>query len=162
MDSKLVLVVDDEEEVTYALQAFFMKKGYKMLIALDGIEAMRLLKERNLDLVLLDMKMPGVNGIEVLKFIHTLPERPKVIVVTAYDVQYQEMVERIGVDGFLTKPFGVQAMTSTVEAVLEGKQVQTLSSAIKEVANEIYHLEDSKEVIDTRCGSYQVSIKDVF
>jgi len=134
MESKLVLVVDDEEEVTYALQAYFMKKGYEMLISLDGLEAMRLLKERKLDLVLLDMKMPGVNGLEVLKFIHTLSPRPKVVVVTAYDVQYQEMVEKIGVDGFLTKPFGVQAMTSMIEQVLEGKQVQSLASAVAEMA----------------------------
>ena len=118
--TKRVLVVDDEPEVTFALQVFFLGKGYEMLTSLDGLQAMRLLKHQPIDLVLLDMKMPGVNGIEVLKFIHAECPSTKVIVVTAYDVQFQEMVEQMGVDGFLMKPFGIQALTQTVERVLSG------------------------------------------
>lgn len=118
--TKRVLVVDDEPEVTFALQVFFLGKGYEMLTALDGLQAMRLLKQQPVDLVLLDMKMPGVNGIEVLKFIHAERPSTKVIVVTAYDVQFQEMVEQMGVDGFLMKPFGIQRLTQTVEQVLTG------------------------------------------
>jgi len=123
MSGKRVLVVDDEPEVTFALQAFFLGKGYEMLTALDGLQAMKLLKQHSIDLVLLDMKMPGVNGVEVLKFIHAETPNAKVIVVTAYDVQFQEMVEQMGVDGFLIKPFGIQALTKTVEYVLAGKPV---------------------------------------
>ena len=120
--TKRVLVVDDEPEVTFALQVFFFGKGYEMLTALDGLQAIRLLKQHPVDLVLLDMKMPGVNGIEVLKFIHAECPSTQVIVVTAYDVQFQEMVEQIGVDGFLMKPFGIQALTQTVEQVLSGRR----------------------------------------
>lgn len=121
MDRKLVLVVDDEPEVTFGLQAFFMAKGYEMLTALNGIDAMRQLRQHAIDLVLLDMKMPGVNGVEVLRFIHAESSRTKVIVITAYDAQFQERVERLGVDGFLMKPFGISALTSTVEQVLSGR-----------------------------------------
>lgn len=119
---KRVLVVDDEPEVAFALQVFFFGKGYEMLTALDGLQAMRLLQQHPVDLVLLDMKMPGVNGIEVLKFIHAERPSTRVIVVTAYDVQFQEMVEQMGVDGFLMKPFGIQALTQTVEQVLSGRR----------------------------------------
>ena len=122
MDKKRVLVVDDEPEVTFALQAYFLGKGYEMLTALEGIQAMRYLRQHGIDLVLLDMKMPGVNGIEVLKFIHSQSPSTKVIVVTAYDVQFQEMVEQLGVDGFLIKPFGIEALTTVVENVLTGRQ----------------------------------------
>ncbi|MBI3322802.1 MAG: response regulator [Candidatus Omnitrophica bacterium] len=118
METKRVLVVDDEPEVTFALQAFFIGKGYEMMTALDGLQAMRLLRQHPVDLVILDMKMPGVNGIEVLKFIHAQSPSTKVVVVTAYDVQFQELVEQLGVDGFLIKPFGIQALTSTIEEVL--------------------------------------------
>lgn len=120
--TKRVLVVDDEPEVTFALQVFFFGKGYEMLTSLDGLQAMRLLKQHPVDLVLLDMKMPGVNGVEVLKFIRAECPSTKVIVVTAYDVQFQEMVEQIGVDGFLMKPFGIQALTQAVEQVLSGQR----------------------------------------
>ena len=120
--TKRVLVVDDEQEVTFALQVFFLGKGYEMLTALDGLQAMRLLRQHPVDLVLLDMKMPGVNGVKILKFIREQAPSTKVVVVTAYDVQFQEMVEQIGVDGFLIKPFGIQALTQVVEEVLAGKK----------------------------------------
>ena len=119
--TKRVLVVDDEPEVTFALQAYFLGKGYKMLTALNGEKAMQLVRESPIDLVVLDMKMPGVNGVEVLRFIHSQTPRSKVIVVTGFDDQYREMVDRIGVDGFLTKPFGIEALTTTVEDVLSGR-----------------------------------------
>ena len=115
-------MVDDESEVTYALQAFLLGRGYEMLTALDGIQAMRDLRQYSIDLVLLDMKMPGVNGVEVLKFIHAHSPSTKVIVVTAYDDQFQEMVEKLGVNAFLMKPVGIEALTGTVEEVLEGRE----------------------------------------
>ncbi|MBI3317572.1 MAG: response regulator [Candidatus Omnitrophica bacterium] len=119
--TRRVLVVDDEPEVTFALQAYFLGKGYEMLTALDGLQAMRYLHQHAIDLVLLDMKMPGVNGVEVLKFIRAKSPSTKVIVVTAYDVQFQEMVEQLGVDGFLIKPFGIEALTSSIQGVLAGR-----------------------------------------
>lgn len=119
--TKRVLVMDDEPEVTYGLQAYFLSKGYEMLTALDGIQAMRLLlRQHPIDLVLLDMKMPGINGVEVLKFVQARSPETKVIVVTGYDDQFQDVVERLGVDGFLLKPFGIEALTSIVEKVLFG------------------------------------------
>ena len=120
MSSKRVLVVDDEPEVTLALQVFFLGKGYEMMTALDGLQAMKILRQHPVDLVLLDMKMPGVNGVEVLKFIRAEIPSTRVVVVTAYDLQFQEIVEQIGVDGFLMKPFGIQALTHKVEEILSG------------------------------------------
>lgn len=121
MVHKRVLVVDDEPEVTLALQVFFLGKGYEMTTAMDGLQAMKILRQHPVDLVLLDMKMPGVNGVEVLKFIRAEAPATRVIVVTAYDLQFQEIVEQIGVDGFLMKPFGIQALTQKVEEVLSGR-----------------------------------------
>ena len=135
--ARRVLVVDDEPEVTYALQAYFLGKGYEMLTALDGIEAMRHLHQHTIDLVLLDMKMPGVNGVEVLKFIHAQSPQTKVIVVTGYDEQFHELVERLGVDGFLIKPFGIEALTGTIEEVLIGRHdAKPLLSVEPEFAEE--------------------------
>ena len=120
--AKRVLVVDDEPEVTFALQVYFLGKGYEMLTALDGTSAMNLIRQNTVDLVILDMKMPGVNGIEVIKFIRSSSPETKVVVVTAYDVQFQEMIEQLGVDGFLTKPFGIESLTHTVEEALAGRK----------------------------------------
>ena len=135
MKSKKVLVVDDEPEVTYALRAYFLGKGYEMLTALDGMRAIHILRQFSIDLVLLDMKMPGVNGVEVLKFIHGETPSTKVIVITAYDVQFQGAVEQLGVDGFLMKPFGIEALTSTLERVLLGGEKGTSSISHEEASS---------------------------
>ncbi len=159
---KHVLVVDDEPEVTFALQAYFLGKGYEMLTALDGMQAMRHIRQHSVDLVLLDMKMPGINGIEVLKFIHVQSPQTKIVVVTAYDVQFQELVERLGVDGFLIKPFGIESMTAIVEKVLAGS-----SPPQKQTAEESVHRGETEAVPKAKLlfiepSEYTYKIKEVF
>ena len=158
--TKRVLVVDDEPEVTFALQAYFLAKGYEMLTALDGIQAMRYLRQHSIDLVILDMKMPGVNGVEVLKFIHAQSASTKVIVVTAYDVQFQELVEKLGVDGFLMKPFGIEALTLTVEDVLAGRH--SLRAAVHEEPPEADGPKPKARLLFVEAGEYTFKLKEVY
>ena len=160
--SKRVLVVDDEPEVTFALQIFFLGKGYEMLTALDGLQAMRLLRQHPIDLVLLDMKMPGVNGVEVLKFIRAECPSTQVIVVTAYDVQFQEMVEQIGVDGFLMKPFGIQALTQTVEQVLSGEKPHSLRVPEPQEAVESSLGHPKARLLFVEPSEYTYKVKELF
>lgn len=161
MSNRRVLVVDDEPEVTLALQVFFVSKGYEMLTALDGLQAMRLLKQHPVDLVLLDMKMPGVNGVEVLRFIRAEAPSTRVIVVTAYDIQFQEIVEQIGVDGFLMKPFGIQALTQKVEEVLSGRvsghAVEALAAAVIPAVEQPH-----ARLLFVEPSEYTYSLKEVF
>ena len=121
-----VLVVDDEVEVTYALQAYFQKKGYEMVTAFDGTQAMAVLETTPIDLVLLDLKMPGVNGLEVLRYLRSQRPQTRVVVITAFDDEYRGLVESMGVHGFLNKPFGVEALTHTIERVLGQSVERTL------------------------------------
>ncbi len=159
--TKRVLVVDDEPEVTFALQVYFLGKGYEMLTALDGLQAMRLLRQHPIDLVLLDMKMPGVNGVEVLKFVHAQCPATKVIVVTAYDVQFQETVEQMGVNGFLMKPFGIQALTQTVEQVLSGKQAVPAHSEPRE-SERISQARPKARLLFVEPSEYTYKVKEIF
>ncbi len=160
--SKRVLVVDDEPEVTFALQVFFLGKGYEMLTALEGLQAMRLLRQHPIDLVLLDMKMPGVNGVEVLRFIRAECPSTRVIVVTAYDVQFQEMVEQIGVDGFLMKPFGIQALTQTVEQVLSGEKPHPLRAPELQEPGEASLAQPKARLLFVEPSEYTYKVKEVF
>ncbi len=158
-----MLVVDDEHEVTFALHAYFMGKGYEMLTALDGMQAMRLLRQHPVDLVLLDMKMPGVNGIEVLKFIHSQTPQTKVIVVTAYDDQFQEIVEKLGVDGFLIKPFGIEALTFTIERVLSGKVPEGMGALASEESTNVMRGPKARaKLLLVEPAEYTYQLKEVF
>jgi DNA-binding response OmpR family regulator len=119
--AKRILVVDDEKVITKTLEHYFAKKKYKMFTAFDGNNAVNILKEGAIDLVLLDIMMPHLNGIEVLKTIRQKYPNTKVIIMTSYDAKYKQEAERLGVDGFFAKPFGVGALTKRIEEVLKAK-----------------------------------------
>ena len=123
MDKKgLILVVDDEKEVTMSLKGFFTALGHDMLTALDGKEALQLIDSVSPDLVLLDMKMPGVDGIQVLKYIREKKPKTKVIVMTAYDKDVKREVEKIGIDGFFAKPIDLSKLLDRIRYVLETRE----------------------------------------
>jgi len=130
-----ILVVDDEKEVTYTLEGFFLARGYKMLTALSGDEAIIVIEQKRPDVVLLDMKMPGLNGIEVLRYIKKNYPEIKVIVITAYDEEYRERAEQAGAESFLSKPFGLKVLTETIEEVLSKKRLQKFEKeeSLKEI-----------------------------
>jgi len=120
MDKKgVILVVDDEKDVTMSLQGFFTALGHDMLTALDGNEAIKVIDSVSLDLVLLDVRMPGVDGIQVLKHIRKNKPRAKVIIITAYDKDVKEEVERLGIDGFFAKPIDLSNLLERIRYVIE-------------------------------------------
>ncbi|OIO38861.1 MAG: hypothetical protein AUJ75_02195 [Candidatus Omnitrophica bacterium CG1_02_49_10] len=120
-EAKKILVVDDEKEFTNTIGEFFEKSGYSMSTALDGNEALVKLDSEKPDLVLLDIKMPGINGIDVLKAIREHHKGVKVIIITAHDEENEKAVRDIGVDGFFAKPIGLQALTDKISEILGSK-----------------------------------------
>ena len=80
-----MLVVDDEEKVTQTLRSTFIKQGYNVMTANDGSEANRVINETPLDLILLDIEMPGVSGFEVLQHVkNTHPDKNPDVFINWY------------------------------------------------------------------------------
>lgn len=142
--SKKILIVDDEEALTNILGEYFQKeKGFSIFTADDGEKAEQLIKKEKPDLVLLDMKLPKVDGIEVLKLLRQDYPETKVIVMTCYDVEYKKQMDTIGYDYFFTKPLsisdleskvnklmGIGVPTSKKESVLSGKDDAILAARL--------------------------------
>ncbi len=126
---KKILIVDDEKDVTLVLKEFFASKGYETLTAFSGREAMDLLNNPGIGLILLDMQMPDMSGIEILKKAKSAYKDIKVIVLTGFSDEYKEEAEKIGCDAFLTKPFSVKALITVAESVLNGKKESGESAA---------------------------------
>ncbi len=118
----IILVVDDEKEVTMSLKGFFSAIGYDMLSAFDGKEALDIIKSISLDLVLLDVRMPGVDGIQVLKYIREHKPKTKVIIMTAYDKEAKEEVEKLNIDGFFAKPIDLSKLLDRIRYVLQASK----------------------------------------
>lgn len=122
----VILVVDDDAKITTGLKGFFATLGYDMLTAFDGTEAVKVIDSvKNLDLILLDMRMPGVNGETILKKVRKERPKTKVIVMTAFDKEVKETVEKIGVDGFLPKPIDFSRLIDRIQYVLKAADKDT-------------------------------------
>jgi DNA-binding NtrC family response regulator len=124
-----VLVVDDEVGSQESLRAI-LKPEYQVLIAADGEQALQLLAQRPVDVVLLDLRMPGLPGMQVLKKMKTIDPSLMVIVVTAYasDETLHEGA-RLQVFAYLIKPFPVAHLRETVRRALAHRAEELTQSA---------------------------------
>lgn len=114
-----VLIVDDEEPLRAVLSAELASEGYEVETASDGDEAMELVQSKPIDLVLLDIKMPRVDGFEVLRFIKKHYPQVKVIMLTAYaDLSSAIDSKRWGAEDFVSKPYDLFDLLTTIERVL--------------------------------------------
>ena len=115
---KKILIVDDEKNLTTALDSFFQSKGHDIYIANSGESALDFLKKETVDLVLLDLSMPGVDGIEVAKTVKKSYPGTRLLILTAYSEEYKQKLASIEPDGVMTKPFGVLDLIDKVQTLL--------------------------------------------
>ena len=115
-----ILVVDDEESIRDLLRLVLTGEGYSVVTANDGEEAIEHLEAQRFDLVITDLVMPKVNGIEVLRAAKRIDSNFPVIVITGYpSVETVTELVRLGAGDYLTKPFNVDVVLVTVAKLLE-------------------------------------------
>ena len=118
MSEQTVLVVDDEEAIAEAVRARLESEGYRVFVAEDGPQAIELQAEHHPDLVVLDLMLPGMDGLEVCKQIQRDGWTP-VLMLTAKAEEADKVVGfAVGADDYLTKPFSLRELASRVKAIL--------------------------------------------
>ena len=85
MNKPRIVAIDDEPEFIDMLQNYFGLRGYEIDVAIRGARGIEIVKEKKPDVVLMDLKMPGIDGDEVLKLVKSMSPAPKLICITAYD-----------------------------------------------------------------------------
>ncbi|HLX11361.1 MAG TPA: response regulator [Bacteroidota bacterium] len=119
LNQRSILVVDDEEALRTVLSSELASEGYVVDTASDGDEAITTLTGKTFDLVLLDIKMPRVDGFEVLKFIKKNSPVVKVIMLTAFaDLKNAIESKKLGAEDFISKPYDLVDLLTTIERVL--------------------------------------------
>ncbi|MER8007855.1 response regulator transcription factor [Streptomyces sp. NPDC094149] len=117
--SATVLVVEDEREIRELLRRYLERAGYGVLTTGSGAEAVRLLAERGVDLTLLDLGLPDVDGDEVLREAHDRGGVPVVVLTARTSVEDRIHGLRLGADDYVTKPFSPTEVVLRVGAVLQ-------------------------------------------
>jgi DNA-binding response OmpR family regulator len=128
-----VLVVDDEEAIAEAVRARLESEGYEVLVAADGPEAIRICDASRPDLVVLDLMLPGMDGLEVCRQIQRDRWVP-VLMLTARTEEADKVAGfAVGADDYLTKPFSLRELAMRVRAILRRtERIGSLSSASAE------------------------------
>lgn len=118
---KSILIVDDQPGIRMLLEEVFSKEGFRTLTAGSGREALGVFGAERPDLVLLDMKIPGMDGIEILKRMKRECETVQVVMMTAYgELDLIEEAKTWGAVRHFTKPFDVFELRETVKKLLDG------------------------------------------
>jgi CheY-like chemotaxis protein len=106
-----VLVVDDQRVVRQYLQFVLQRAGYDVVLASDGEQGIQALAARGVDLVLTDLKMPGMDGFDVLRYVRQSPRPVPVVLMTAYgSPEMAEEARRLGAFAYLAKPFEFESL----------------------------------------------------
>jgi two-component system response regulator PilR (NtrC family) len=138
-----ILVADDEKSMREFLDIMLKKEGYKVTLASNGEEVMKLIEKDIFDLALVDIRMPRQDGISVLKKIKSISPETVVIVMTAYasaDTAIKAMKE--GAYDYITKPFKIDEIKLIIQNALEKKHLQKENLLLKQVVRDRYHFEN--------------------
>jgi DNA-binding response OmpR family regulator len=117
--SATILIVDDEYAVARGLQYALEQEGYQVTVAGSGEEALSVAGDLAPDLVVLDVRMPGIDGFETLRRLRGTGSKAPVLMLTARDEEMDKVIGlEMGADDYMTKPFGLRELLSRVKALL--------------------------------------------
>jgi DNA-binding response OmpR family regulator len=118
MAGKRILVVDDDTKTVELVKLYLNRDGYKVLTAYDGIEALRLAREGHPDLIVLDLMLPGIDGLEICRTLRNESDVP-IIMLTARTTDQDKLTGlELGADDYMTKPFSPRELAARVRTVL--------------------------------------------
>ena len=159
-----ILIVDDEPAICDVLKDDLTELGYLCTTALDGCEAVTKLEEREFDVALLDIKMPGMSGLEVLKKIRTDCHNTATIMITCVDsIDAMAAALKLGAWDYIIKPFDLDEVSSNIRKLLENKKrlpggrghqtatylgrEEEARSSVRELSSDINAVDHGKEAV---------------
>ncbi len=141
MKIKRILVADDEESIRWVLSKALQKQGYKVELAVDGSQASEMAAQNRYDLAILDIKMPGINGLELLKqFRSNYPDTIIIIMTAEATMQHAVVAMQNGAYDYLTKPFDLTALDAIIVKAQKAAELTEEIGQLKEELQEQHSL----------------------
>ncbi|MBY7143843.1 response regulator transcription factor [Virgibacillus sp. NKC19-3] len=148
-----VLIVDDESSIVTLVDYNVKMAGFQTDVAYDGLEAMKKAEENDYDLIILDLMLPGMDGMEVCKHLRSNKISTPILMLTAKDDEFDKILGlELGADDYLTKPFSPKEVVARIKAILRrtnGEQPvnKTLRIGNLVIFPERYEVEMNNEII---------------
>jgi two-component system response regulator AtoC len=138
-----ILVVDDEEQMRDLLTKILERKGYQVSVCGNGVEALAILEKEPMDLVVTDVRMPGLNGMEALRAIKELNPEIVVLIMTAFgSIDQAVQAVKDGAYDYINKPFKIDEMLLTIEKALDERYLRHEVSTLRQELRTRYHFEN--------------------
>jgi two-component system, OmpR family, KDP operon response regulator KdpE len=129
-----ILVVDDEPHVLEALSTILEGRGYRVRVAPNGLMALDEIAAERPDVVLLDLAMPGLDGVEVCRRVRSYSRVPILVLSALSDEPRKVRALDVGADDYVTKPFGVEELLARIRAAIRRGQAQRDDAAVLQLA----------------------------
>jgi two-component system KDP operon response regulator KdpE len=137
--AKRILVVDDEELVLRSLRRILIASGYEALVAASGLQGLDVARQKPPDLILLDLSMPGMDGLAVCRELRQWSTAPIIVVSARGEERFKVHALDLGADDYLTKPFGADELLARIRACLRrsaGRQMDKAPGGEEILASE--------------------------
>lgn len=147
-----ILVCDDDREIVEAITIYLQREGYEVVQAYDGVQAIEILEQETIDLLIVDMMMPGLSGVETIFRIREKNTLPIIILSAKSEDQDKIFGLKVGADDYLTKPFNPMELIARVQSQLRRSTVlnQNFKQDLKEEQNRRIYQKDMLVVDDDR------------
>lgn len=145
-----ILIVDDEQDILEFIEYNLEKAAYQVITANNGHEALKAAKKHQPDLIILDIMMPGLDGVEVCRELRSMPEHSNTIIafLTARSEDYSQIAGfEVGGDDYITKPIRPRVLVSRIGALLRRKKFNNGDSNEKEIVLKIADLVIDREKV---------------
>ncbi len=165
MDKARIMVIDDEESMCKFMQIMLKKEGYEVTTTQSSHEALDILKQRNHDLIIADLMMPELNGLELLARVKNLDPEANFIVMTAY-ASVDTAIEALkkGAYDYLTKPFKVDEIRIAIKKALEQKRMKSENISLKKQLKKEFSFDNfigsSPQILEMRKMAEKVAQSD--
>ena len=124
MAKERILIVDDEKNIVSSLTNILSDEGYEVSISGDGVEALELIQKDPPDLVILDIWLPGMDGIEVLKTLKSYNLGVEVLIMSGHGtIDTAIKATKLGAQDFIEKPFSLDRITESIKNILQEKKL---------------------------------------
>ncbi len=132
---KRILVVDDDAKTVELVKLYLKRDGYNVSVAYDGVEGLRLARESHPDIIVLDIMLPGMSGLEVCRILRKETDVP-IIMLTARTTENDKLIGLdSGADDYVTKPFSPKELAARVRAILRRLPEETAPRGPVEIKN---------------------------
>ncbi len=148
MNDPIVLVVDDERSLREFVRRNLEARHYKVLTASNGLEALAIFKTEKIDLVILDLMMPHLDGLETTRRIRSESSEIPIIILTALGEESDKVQAfDLGADDYLTKPFGVGELMGRIKAVLRRSRWMEPASNSERIVRGFFSVDMERHII---------------